>query len=746
MKKIVLAILLLPLLTFIAHAAQRTETTGSWLIITNHTADTLFHYFSDNTGAVYVGHYLQNNLRLDNLGFEHNNGRGLIIEPGADVAWLQYSDFTHNLKGGLSIHQRSRLEKIFNVSFHSNQAENGAGLYIFDQANPIGQMQEVSFTNNRANGYGGGIFFGNTRQTLNNGTFQNNWAEKGGALYTQQPFSFTAENVLFEVNGAQQGGAVYAGQKFILSGGNILFSQNTSTLEGGAIYAQDNLCIQATSGDIEFRQNGPSAIFMARPESLLTLAPSSLGDIIMDDPITANGLLRLEIRGQGHGRVLLKQSLSNAQINLKQGFLYLNPAANWQDITVKAQGGTLDLSDGQTSPLHIGKIQLEQDLTVQPEVNLATGQIDSLQWDQIEGPGALNVGRFILSGAEALPSQTLPFIPAGSDLEVRVPQVAYNELYAYDTAFNPIDGSVSFSLRTNWNRADSFNPGVLAVAAASYAALSAQLDASAQILLPQSVRFLRYEDRDASFYIQPFYQLGSLSFSNGLDLSGDISGFAAGWNSRDLGWFHSAIVSAAFHFWGQKASWKYTQQALANRSLAAGASLLLESNRFFALAGLFAGQQHQQIPQRQRGQNLLFSQARLLVGYSQDLYEDSIFLQPYFSLAYAWQAAGKETLYREAVLSYPAASLLELKGGVQLIWSQQDRWHWQAGAQVTQRLDTGSRFQANSQQLASFESGLIYELNLGFGTEGSSRWGLSGEIFGRLGGAESVGGRVQLEF
>ena len=108
-------------------------------------------------------------------------------------------------------------------------------------------MTNATFTNNRANGFGGAIYNSQSSTSdmlysvdLDNVTFSGNNAQKGGAIYNSANSVLNATNALaFTGNSAENGGAVYNRGSFTALDG-ATFEANTATEDGGALYNDAN--------------------------------------------------------------------------------------------------------------------------------------------------------------------------------------------------------------------------------------------------------------------------------------------------------------------------------------------------------------------------------------------------------------------------------------------------------------------------------------------------------------------------
>ena len=120
------------------------EQTGVHLSLTHSVQNTLFHHFTDTTSAVSVRAGVPEIL-LNEVQFDSNAGRGLLLEPRAQVAELTNTQFTQNSAGGMIVHNRAVLQKMNHILFEQNQANNGAGMYWFEGAVAPAELKHLYF-------------------------------------------------------------------------------------------------------------------------------------------------------------------------------------------------------------------------------------------------------------------------------------------------------------------------------------------------------------------------------------------------------------------------------------------------------------------------------------------------------------------------------------------------------------------------------------------------------------------------
>lgn len=142
---------------------------------------------------------------------------------------------TNSSGGGMLVNSGS--PSLTNVIFLRNHAADGGGMSSKYYCHTI--LHNVYFIENIASGYGGGLNAVNTNPgdnslTLNNVTFSNNTALRGGGMFNRDSF-ITMSNVTFNSNAAGQGGGYtdYGGHNMLT---DVVFNGNSSGTVGGGIY------------------------------------------------------------------------------------------------------------------------------------------------------------------------------------------------------------------------------------------------------------------------------------------------------------------------------------------------------------------------------------------------------------------------------------------------------------------------------------------------------------------------------
>ncbi|NCS16715.1 MAG: cadherin [Microcystis aeruginosa G13-12] len=237
------------------------------LIIENNNA-------SGNGGGLYNGSNA--NYSLTSSIFRNNtavqNG-GAIFNDGGSSPTLTDVTFTNNTatsQGGAIYVVGSGTPTLNNTTFGNNTAVYGGA--IFNTGSPI--YNTATFTSNIASSQGGAIYNTGSLSTLNNVTFaQNRATDSGGAILNISGGNYVTTNITqgsFQQNRAANGGAIYNDTPFYynntgayadLNLTNVSFTLNIadgSGGSGGAIYNRNNTGLEITNATFS-RNNAASA-------------------------------------------------------------------------------------------------------------------------------------------------------------------------------------------------------------------------------------------------------------------------------------------------------------------------------------------------------------------------------------------------------------------------------------------------------------------------------------------------------
>ena len=667
----------------------------------------------DNT----YGYSYYSYANLNNLSFQdilYGNATNAVFVYGATVNFNNV-DFKNNTSHGLYLHATNGTIILNNMYFYHNTS--------------------------------GAASFWQSTQNISNSSFVNNSHSStgwGGALYIPNPHTLTANNVSFSGNSAAKGGAIYAGSNLTIQGGNITFSNNSAP-QGGGIYANGNLTLAATSGDMTFSGNTGGDIYMG--SGTLNLRATG-GSIVFNDDILGTSGANIVVAASGNNQVKFNHTLSNAAVTLQSGQAYFNPFESWTGMTLNASGGGLYLADGSIHNLNMGTVNLNSSLHIVPDVNLQTDTMDTLNISSVSGSGNITVDGFHLLAEDTLNTSVVNFM-TGAMPAVSVPDTVYGSIYAYDVYYNPITGQLTFvpreqSIPSSPASAESFNPATLVQPWRSYMALYMLQNSLTPLQHRKQSRFLHYDDVASSFYLTPYVNSGKVEFTNDLKSDTSLSGVQAGWTSADWGIADSFAVTGGFNVGYMGGSIKYHNIQSDMTGYQAGAELNIYSGNFWlGLTGQVASVSSEEMGNKQI-RPAVWGEAAL--KYHIPFADNGWILAPYANGGYGFIGKAEDMQYAGNTLNGGNFSLMQFKGGVEIIKSYNDAWHWYLGGAFVNQMTNADKFYAANALLPEFETDPFVQAQAGFQTENDGRFVFGGSVTGSFGSVQRFGAQLTLQF
>ena len=190
-------------------------------------------------GAVFAR---QSSIKLINCTFENNSAEigGAVYGESLSNVTVVGCTFVKNLATNATInclHESGTGGAIFLSPFNTVLSNSHKKKYENMQVRGTLRLINTTFINNRASNYGGGIAAIHTIVSVQNCTFNNNKAIRGGAIYVISSSTVNVrESKFIYCNGEKQdghAGAVYAYQSLLLIGG-CKFMGNSAAY-GGAV-------------------------------------------------------------------------------------------------------------------------------------------------------------------------------------------------------------------------------------------------------------------------------------------------------------------------------------------------------------------------------------------------------------------------------------------------------------------------------------------------------------------------------
>ena len=175
---------------------------------------------------------------LTNVIFKDNRadqalGGGMDIDNGRPV--LNNVTFVGNSAGsGGGVNNWSGSPTLNYVTFNKNQAGQGGGMNE-QQGDSGATIINANFTDNQAQGWGGGIFTSARVSNYANITFSGNSAQEGGGMYSYL-WDLILKNATFSGNTASDaGGGIYVSSSSTTMT-NVTLSNNSATNSGGGMF------------------------------------------------------------------------------------------------------------------------------------------------------------------------------------------------------------------------------------------------------------------------------------------------------------------------------------------------------------------------------------------------------------------------------------------------------------------------------------------------------------------------------
>ncbi len=316
--------------------------------------------------AILEGNYFS--LKGDNLY------KGFNVSAGVDLTITQtiFENFAATLSTDLgSVLNLGELSNnnLSSVTFTNTQTVNG-GAVIYNK-NAVLNLSMANFNrdsdvNTGIITYGAGgrgiMNTGGATLTVADSNFYYSTASDnmgGGAIYNDQNSEITVSGTNFEKNQSSAGGAIYTSGKTTLS--EVSFKDNTSTNDGGAIYAS----IQNLTDEIDIFEsiftgntanNNGGAIYSSQPENYSGRG-LSFYNVEFSNNTATNGLggaiynaENSHIRLVGdNGIVTFSGNTANGVSNAihNEGIIYLNAGGNGIRLTTNSSG-TIIINDAIT--------------------------------------------------------------------------------------------------------------------------------------------------------------------------------------------------------------------------------------------------------------------------------------------------------------------------------------------------------------------------------------------------------------
>ena len=239
---------------------------------------------------------------------------------------------------------------------------------------------------------------------------------------------------------------------------------------------------------------------------------------------------------------------------------------------------------------------------------------------------------------------------------------------------------------------------------------------------------------------------GGKSSVSSLTVNESVTGIQAGWDSADLELLESATVTSGFHVGMAKNGIDYQQNNLDTTLYQAGGNLRLYAGNLFGEITAQAGWAKSRLKNIGENQQTPMALAQAEIGYNMNIDSQVWFLRPAVGYTYSWMQRGKDVALDEQILTAPAFSLSQLRGGITLLTTRADKWHGYVGLSYVKPIFGKESFYAGAEKIPALEVKSYAEVSAGFQTESASRfvWGM--EVVGSFGSTRQFGGNLTVQF
>ena len=228
----------------------------SGTVLVNATNQTQFSHITivncnGSAISVYSSYLVLNSTVIEHCGFINANG-GAVRAHYSQLLIVGISVFSKNvaLTGGAIFHWQGRFkfEILGNTTFTQNVAGSGGAVYI-DRTQNVKIGQKVQFSKNRAILYGGALFTSMVALLECGGTYSNNTAQYGGAMFLSNTNTVAKSLTTISVNNAGiVGGGIHLNvlSTLTIQSNGFKVEKNTALLGGGMYISNSSIFINAT--------------------------------------------------------------------------------------------------------------------------------------------------------------------------------------------------------------------------------------------------------------------------------------------------------------------------------------------------------------------------------------------------------------------------------------------------------------------------------------------------------------------
>lgn len=320
---------------------------------------------------------ISTNTQIDGAGLVTLSGGGttniFVVDATASLTLqdITLSDGSSTDTTAGAIYNQGTLS-ITNSTLQGNSA-SGQGGAIYNASGSV-TISDTDFDTNTATDEGGAIYNAGTL-VITGGTFDQNDADDGGAIYNDTDGSASISNVTFQGNSATWGGAIqnyYATATVIDS----TFSNNGESTVGGAIYSREST-LEVTGSAFNGNQSSCGGGAIAKQNGTLAVGSSTFHNNVAtasDGPACSGGA---GILNSGDALTVADSTFSGNTASVGGGGIYNVTSGTVTIINSTFNNNTAtDSADGGGAIAHINGTMTIIDSTLTGNTGAVGGAVD----------------------------------------------------------------------------------------------------------------------------------------------------------------------------------------------------------------------------------------------------------------------------------------------------------------------------------------------------------------------------------
>ena len=212
--------------------------------------------YAENGGGINIAENATLNLyNVTVAGNTAEDGGGIYVHGTLNInGAVVFNNSATDDGGAIHINDDASAVSIKNALITGNSSDSQAGA-IYHNKNITTSIEDSFILSNESNDLGGGIYQRTGAISMTGGAVSGNSTTEGGAVYTVEDMTFTANGTVFSGNEATtgSGGAIYAEGSLTLTGCTV--KGNSSAAWGGGVYLPDNTGAVLTLNGGRIEQN-----------------------------------------------------------------------------------------------------------------------------------------------------------------------------------------------------------------------------------------------------------------------------------------------------------------------------------------------------------------------------------------------------------------------------------------------------------------------------------------------------------